>query len=46
LRDLTGLEVDPGHLRQEAIIQRQRLDNLVAGNAEHTAMLRRSLTMA
>jgi hypothetical protein len=40
LRDLTGLEVDPGQLRQEAIIQRQRLDNLVAGNTEHTAMLR------
>lgn len=40
LRDLTGLEVDPGQLRQEAIIQRQRLDNLVAGNTEHTTMLR------
>lgn len=40
LRDLTGLEVDPGQLRQEAIIQRQRLDNLVAGNPEHTTMLR------
>lgn len=40
LRDLTGLEVDPGQLRQEAIIQRQRLDNLVAANPEHTAMLR------
>jgi hypothetical protein len=40
LRGLTGLEVDPGQLRQEAIIQRQRLDNLVAGNTEHAAMLR------
>lgn len=40
LRDLTGIEIDAGALRQETIIQRQRLDNLVAGNPEHTEMLR------
>lgn len=40
LRDLTGVEVDAGQLRQEAIIQRQRLDNLVSGNDEHVTMLR------
>ena len=40
LCSLTGLAVDPGQLRQESIIQRQRLDNLVAGNPDHTSMLR------
>lgn len=40
VRDLTGIEFDSPTLRQEAIIQRQRLDDLVAANPEHVQMLR------
>lgn len=32
--------LDSGELRREAAIQRERLDQLVAGNTEHSAMLR------
>jgi proteasome assembly chaperone (PAC2) family protein len=39
VRHLTGIEIDAPSLRQEAIIQRQRLDDLVAANPEHMAML-------
>lgn len=39
LGDLTGLCVDPSRLRQQAVIQRQRLDGLVAANAEHERMV-------
>jgi hypothetical protein len=39
LRDLTGLEVDAGELRPQAIIQQQRLDGLVAANPEHQRMV-------
>lgn len=35
-----GLALDSGELRSEAVIQRERLDQLVAGNTEHAAMLR------
>lgn len=40
VRDLTGIEFDSPALRQEAIIQRQRLDDLVGANPEHITMLR------
>lgn len=36
----TNLSFDTGDLRREAAIQRERLDQLVAGNAEHASMLR------
>jgi hypothetical protein len=39
LHDVTGLVVDAADIRQETIIQRQRLDQLVAGNDEHGAMV-------
>jgi hypothetical protein len=39
LHDVAGLEVDAADIRQESIIQRQRLDQLVAGNDEHRAMV-------
>lgn len=38
--DHAGLALDAAELRREATIQRERLDQLVAGNTEHTAMLR------
>jgi hypothetical protein len=41
VRDLTGVELDSPSLRQEAIIQRQRLDDLVAANPEHVSMLQK-----
>ena len=39
LRDVAGLVVDAAAIRQETIIQRQRLDQLVASNDEHRAMV-------
>ncbi len=39
LHDVAGLAVDAAAVRQETIIQRQRLDQLVAGNDEHSAMV-------
>ncbi len=39
LEEVTGLVVDTAAIRQETIIQRQRLDQLVAGNDEHRAMV-------
>jgi PAC2 family len=39
LNDVAGLVVDAAAVRQETIIQRQRLDQLVAGNDEHRAMV-------
>ena len=39
LHDVAGLEVDASAVRQETIIQRQRLDQLVAGNDEHRSMV-------
>ncbi len=40
LREVVGIEVDAAAARQEAIVQRQRLDQLVAGNGEHELMVR------
>jgi hypothetical protein len=40
LHEISGLVVDAPMARQEAIIQRQRLDQLVASNEEHEAMVR------
>ena len=45
LSDVTGLRIDGGAARQETIIQRERLDELVAGNDEHVAMLRQLETL-
>jgi hypothetical protein len=39
LHDVAGLVVDAAAIRQETIIQRQRLDQLVAGNDEHRSMV-------
>jgi len=39
LQDVAGLVVDAAAIRQETIIQRQRLDQLVASNDEHRAMV-------
>jgi hypothetical protein len=39
LHEVAGLVVDAAAVRQETIIQRQRLDQLVAGNDEHRAMV-------
>jgi hypothetical protein len=39
LNEVAGLVVDAAAIRQETIIQRQRLDQLVAGNDEHRAMV-------
>ena len=35
----TGIAVDAADLRREAVLQRERLDQLVAGNEEHEAMI-------
>ena len=45
LSDVSGLRIDGGAARQETIIQRERLDELVAGNDEHVAMLRQLETL-
>ncbi len=39
LGHVAGVHVDGRQLRSEAIVQRQRLDDLVAANDDHTAML-------
>lgn len=39
LHEVAGVRVDATAVRQETIIQRQRLDQLVAGNDEHRAMV-------
>lgn len=39
LHEVAGLVIDAAAIRQETIIQRQRLDQLVAGNDEHRAMV-------
>ncbi len=39
LSDVAGLVVDAAAIRQETIIQRQRLDQLVASNDDHRAMV-------
>jgi hypothetical protein len=39
LYDVAGLVVDAASIRQETIVQRQRLDQLVASNDEHRAMV-------
>ncbi|HSB86795.1 MAG TPA: PAC2 family protein [Ilumatobacteraceae bacterium] len=40
LGEVAGVQTDAASVRQEAIIQRQRLDQLVASNDEHQAMVR------
>lgn len=40
LREVAGLHVEAAAVRQESIIQRQRLDQLVASNDEHQTMVR------
>jgi hypothetical protein len=40
LREIAGLTTEAAALRKEATIQRQRLDQLVASNEEHQAMVR------
>ena len=39
LHEVAGVRVDATAIRQETIIQRQRLDQLIAGNDEHRAMV-------
>lgn len=39
LRDAVGVEVTAPDLRSEVLIQRQRIDALVAGNEEHAQMI-------
>lgn len=39
LRDVAGVHVDVSELREEAVVQRGRLDGLVAANREHAEML-------
>ncbi|MGH9134795.1 MAG: PAC2 family protein [Ilumatobacteraceae bacterium] len=41
LREVADIVIDGAQIRQEAVIQRGRLDKLVADNAEHTQMLAR-----
>ncbi len=40
LADIADVHIDSSVARQEAILQRQRLDELVAGNEDHGAMVR------
>jgi len=40
LQEVTGIEIDTAALRSEALLQRSRLDELVAGNDEHRSMIR------
>ncbi len=40
LHEVAGLTVQADHLRQAATVHRQQLDELVAGNDEHVAMVR------
>jgi hypothetical protein len=39
LHEVAGVRIDAAAIRQDTIIQRQRLDQLVAGNDEHRAMV-------
>jgi hypothetical protein len=39
LQEVSGVHVDVAAIRQETVIQRERLDQLVAGNNEHVAMV-------
>jgi hypothetical protein len=39
LRDVGGVVVDAAGARQEAIVQRERLDQLIASNIEHVTMV-------
>ena len=39
LTTATGITVDGAELRREAVLQRERLDQLVEGNDEHRAMV-------
>jgi hypothetical protein len=39
LTTATGIAVDASELRREAVLQRERLDQLVEGNDEHRAMV-------
>jgi hypothetical protein len=39
LREVADIVIDGAQIRQEALIQRDRLDKLVADNAEHVQML-------
>ena len=39
LQEVAGVQVDSAAVRQETVIQRERLDQLVAGNDEHLAMV-------
>lgn len=39
LHDVAGLVINAAGIRQETIIQRQRLDQLIAGNDEHRSMV-------
>ena len=39
LREATGLVIDAAALRNEVMIQRRRLDGLIAGNEEHSVMI-------
>lgn len=39
LREATGVVIDAAELRSEVVAHRHRLDDLVAGNAEHAKML-------
>jgi hypothetical protein len=39
LTTATGISVDASELRREAVLQRERLDQLVEGNDEHQAMV-------
>ena len=39
LTTATGITVDAAELRREAVLQRERLDQLVDGNDEHQAMV-------
>ena len=40
LHDASGVSIDASSLRSEALLQRSRLDELVAGNDEHRSMVR------
>ncbi len=39
LQEVAGVHIDVSAVRQETVIQRERLDQLVAGNDEHLAMV-------
>jgi len=39
LRRVSGLDIEPGDLVEEAEAQRRRVDQLVSGNAEHRTMI-------